>query len=101
MTNLSTEAFSRLLSPYFSQDWHDEFFNFSAAISAVVASEPKELFRAVCGEIDNLLAASLTEGELEKIVRDQAGCFFAPQSEGYTYRSWLKEVRHALSYRND
>ena len=90
---MKTEAFSRVISPYLDQDWPDEFQDSSEALSAAVSSEPEEMFGDVCREIDDLLASDLTEEDLEKIVRDQAGCYFAPQSEGHTYRSWLKEAR--------
>lgn len=97
MTDVTTEAFSRVLSPYLHQDWPDEFQDSSEALAAAVASEPKEMFCDVCREINSLLASNLNEDDLEKVIRDKAGCYFAPGSEGHTYRSWLKEALAALS----
>jgi hypothetical protein len=93
---MKTEAFSRVISPYLDQDWPEEFQDSSEALAAAAASEPEEMFGNVCREIDDILASDLNEDDLEKIIRDQAGCYFAPESEGHTYRSWLKEVRAAL-----
>lgn len=97
---MKTDAFYRVISPYLDQDWADEFQDSAEALAAAVASEPEEMFGDVCKEIDALLASNLNEDDLEKIIRDQAGCYFAPESEGHTYRSWLKEARAVLLVRN-
>ena len=87
------DVLEQLLGCYLHQDWSDEFESDTAALQAIVESEPKEQIMAGITEIDTLLAAALSEEELRTILVDQVGCYFDPSSEQLTYEKWLGRVR--------
>ncbi len=93
MTYKKLEVLGQLLGCYFHQDWTDEFDSDASALQSIIESEPEEQLAAGVDEINDLLAASLSEDDLAAILTGQVGCYFDPGSEGITYEQWLKRVR--------
>ena len=94
MRNVEIDALSSFLGSYLGQDWPTEFQSSTEALAAIIGNEPRDLLIRARQEIDALIALNLDEGLLEVVLRDQAGCYFAPESEGQTFRSWLLHVRN-------
>lgn len=93
MTYKKLEVLKQLLGCYFHQDWRDEFDHNASALQSIIESEPGEHLAAGVDEINDLLAASLSEDDLAAILTGQVGCYFDPSSEGVTCEQWLKRVR--------
>lgn len=83
---------SLLLSAYLHQDWVDEFENVSDAIGDIVKSEPTPILHRAAEELRDLLAAPLSDANLQEIMTDDIGCYFAPSSIGQSYHRWLADV---------
>ncbi|MHA6824099.1 contact-dependent growth inhibition system immunity protein [Ralstonia pseudosolanacearum] len=87
----------QLLGCYFHQDWMAEFDSGEDAFRAISVSEPKEMILDCVAEIDNILVAQLSEGELRILLAETLGCYFDPGSEQLTCQQWLMQVRKKLA----
>lgn len=96
MTYKKLDVLEQLLGCYLHQDWLDEFENDAAALQAIVELEPREQIVAGIREIDELLAAALSERDLRVILTNQVGCYFDPSSKGIRYEQWLDQVRRVF-----
>lgn len=93
MKHKKLEILGQLLGCYFHQDWLHEFDSNISVIHTIVESESAEQLARGVEEIDDILATSLSEDDLEKVINGQVGCYFDPVSDGVTYEIWLKQVR--------
>lgn len=93
---MNVDSLKQLLGCYFHQDWPDEFADDLAVVNAMLTNESADLIAKGVAEIDSLLSAKLSEGELRAIVTEQTGCCFEPMSEGLGYGQWLYRLRSTL-----
>lgn len=91
------DALTHLLGCYLHQDWVDEFDSDIAALRAAKDGEQKELVLAGIAELDTILASGYSEKELEAILGEGIGCYFAPDSIGLSCKEWLDRARGILS----
>jgi hypothetical protein len=90
-----SETLFELFGSYLHQDYVSEFGSYTAAIAAMMASDPKE-FRAKASEdLRALLSANLTDKELKAFMFDEACCYFDPEPEVST-REWLGDILRQL-----
>jgi hypothetical protein len=89
---IDLKASSQLFGSYFHQDWVEEFDTDTAAVEAMMDSEPREALAAASREIHSLLLSDLGDAELGSIMLDDVGCYFDPASKEQTYREWLGDV---------
>ncbi len=95
--HVKTNSLSQTLACYFHQDWIEEFDNADAAIAALLKETPYEEIKASVAELDFILTSEADEETLANISTDNIGCYFAPESEGYTYRKWFEHIKDSFT----
>ena len=85
---------SSVLAAYLSQDFAFEYGSVDNAVRAFVQLEPESVPDAAA-ELEDLLGRRLGEDELRN-VSGHIGLAYAPESDGLTYRRWLRELLASL-----
>jgi hypothetical protein len=87
---MSLAALSELMNGYFHQDWDTYGADDEQVVRVFVADDP-ELAALLPDEIDVLLRGSVSEAELETLLRS-FGCETDPFSTDGSYRTWLTQL---------
>lgn len=87
-------ALEHLMGAYFHQDWDTDGGAVSDTVMAFVAGAPLRVEPAVA-EIDELLGASLREGDLRGRLEAMGCDYYAGESDA-DYRAWLIDIRALL-----
>jgi len=94
MSKLSNEypTLTQFLGGYFHQDWVDEFECPNEVLKYATSSESIDFLKKVHEELVELGCLNLdNDKNLIKL-----GCYYFPQSDGFTEQAWLKEVDDAI-----
>ena len=89
-------ALHRLFGAYFHQDWHDDYATSTGAVQAFLREAPYAAVDAARGELDQLLASSLSDAELGRLLRDGFDCNYVPQVDELSNRAWLERIRNLM-----
>jgi len=87
---MSSPALSELMNGYFHQDWDTYGSDDEQVVRVFVADDP-DLAALLPDEIDVLLSSSVSEAELETLLRS-FGCETDPFSTDGSYRTWLTQL---------
>lgn len=90
------ETLRQLFSCYLHQDWLHEFGTYTAAITAMMASEPKAFRAKAAEDLRALLSANLTDKELKAVMFDEICCYFDPEPDQVSTRAWLGDILRQL-----
>lgn len=90
-------ALSYLLVSYFNQDFEVLFGNADDTLEVYKSTETKEERSQIKSEIDNLLALSLSDYELQDIILNQIDCNYYYPDEWATSEEWLKHIRNFMN----
>ena len=85
-------ALLRLFGAYFHQDWQDEYTTSSGAVQAFLSEAPYATVEAVRHELERLLASTLDDDYLGRLLRDGFDCNYVPQVDELTNRAWLARL---------
>lgn len=86
----------QFFSGYFHQDWVDEANSPNELINLFKDTEPKEFIDQVLHELGVLLEKNLSTEQLNKILLEELGCFYDPNSDGINTLDWLMSIRNML-----
>lgn len=89
-------ALHRLFGAYFHQDWQDDYATSTVAVQAFVREAPAATTDAARRELDRLLASSLDDEGLGRLLRDGFDCNYVPQVDELTNRAWLARIRDLM-----
>jgi hypothetical protein len=87
---LQFPALALLASEFLHADWPDEYEDVDDAVHAFATERPG-LATRLGHEVDNLLAARLSEEQLEDMLVDHLGMAYRPGRK-VTYAQWLEDV---------
>ena len=88
-----TESFVSLrllFGGYLNLDWIDDYEDPWEAVTDFANSEPSA--SDLPDEVGEVLSSQLEEGELRRLVVDELGCGYLPESDGWRYTEWLTEL---------
>jgi CdiI immunity protein len=91
-----------LLWPYLEHGWETEYDwqgeqpNIAQVISHFKAINPPEWSSKAALDIEEILAESLSESELEKMINEDFEIDYDPHDIGLTYRQWLGSIHKVL-----
>ncbi len=88
---------TQFFSSYFHQDWPLEASSASEVVENYLHSESPETIEAVLAELNQLLKMSIAQPDLETLILEELGCYYAPSSENQTVTEWLESVQQSLS----
>lgn len=92
---------SYLMGAYFNQDWGSTYDwegaepNFRAVVRHFKSENPSATIIEATRELEQFLALSLAEEEIEEALDDMASAYYPP-SDGLNYRQWLEAVLDTL-----
>ena len=93
------DAFGQFVVAYFNQDYDVIHGSADAAvINYRTVAGPNEI-GLVIRQIDQVLASSMTERELDLVWSDRLLAYYHPSEDGRTYRQWFAHVRDLLAAR--
>jgi hypothetical protein len=79
-----------LFGGYINLDWIDDYDDPWDAVADFVASEPGA--SDLPGEVGSLLSSQPLEPELRRLVVNELGSGYLPESDGWRYDEWLAEL---------
>lgn len=79
-----------LFGGYLNLDWIDDYDDPWDAVTDFVQSEPSS--SDLPGEVVTLLSSQPQERELRRLVVDELGSGYLPESDGWRYDEWLAEL---------
>ena len=86
-----------LLRCYFNQDFEIIFGSAAETLAAYRSTESAEEQRQMKTEVENLLALSLTEEELQDILLNRMDCSYYYLNEWNSSKEWLMEIHSQVS----
>ena len=89
-------ALHRLFGAYFHQDWQDDYATSTGAMQAFLRDAPYATVDTTRLELDHLLAASLSDSDLGRLLRDGFDCNYVPLVDELTNRAWLVRIRELM-----
>lgn len=92
----SLHALEQFLGSYFHQDWTCEADSADEVLLRFKADNPSEIVDEIVRDIDQLLAAHVSEGRLAKRL-EEFGFYYDPGYEGRDHRQWLAHARALLT----
>lgn len=94
MTDRKLNNLVQFFGAYFHQDWPLDDPTPEAVIERFLKKTPAEEVQKVVGELDELLALSLTEDELRRMLFEELLCYYLPTET--SVRNWLARLRASL-----
>lgn len=86
----TVKALRLLFGGYLNLDWIDDYDDAWAAVDEFV--ELESCARDLPGEVSALLSSQPSEGELRRLLVDDLGSGYLPDSDGWRYDEWLAEL---------
>ena len=90
-------ALRRLFGAYFHQDWQDEYVTSTNAVQAFLRAAPYAAVDTTRHELDGVLASTLDDEELGRLLRDGFDCNYVPQANDLGNRAWLEQLRDLMA----
>jgi hypothetical protein len=85
-----------LFQGYLNLDWIDDYPDPWDAIDDFAGAEPEDAVQ-LPHDVEALLDAVQREEDLRRIVISDLGSGYLPESDGWTYRDWLRAVANRVS----
>jgi hypothetical protein len=86
----------QLLGCYFHEGWRTDGETADEVLARAVRETVPSDRAAARGELDTLLAASIDDVELGRILLSDVGVVYDPAFDGLTERKWLQTVQEKL-----
>ena len=93
---MARDSLALLFGAYLNLDWDLEYGSVERGVEAFRRDEGANSAAEVVKQLDALLAAHPSEGELRSVL-DGLGCGFFPTGSGLTYSAWLGDLRNQLA----
>ncbi len=88
-------ALRLLVQGYLNLDWPDDYGDPWRAVDDFLQNEPSHV-GLLLDEIENLLRDA-SEEALRRLILEDLGSGYLPETEGWAYRSWLTELARRTS----
>ena len=97
MTNENKHLISGFLAAYFHEDWPEEAKDPNRVVQNYIddGRKPEQLL-LVADAIEEYATQFDLDGDLERALFRELGCYYVPSSDGTTARAWLAHVAKLL-----
>lgn len=96
---MTLETAAQLIGCYFHQDMFDDYGSEESTLLNMLAEADRDSLVRCSVELRQLLVEPLNDDDLERIIRDELGCYYCPPGAGVSYRVWLESVVSTLDQR--
>ena len=82
---------------YLNQDWSADYDSWQSAVRYFLQSERHDIVVQTALELQDLIARSLPEPELRKLLLDLACAYRIPDQDSLSYAGWIRRISSILS----